>query len=360
MSQPTFRLVREGDEANLLALLQAAFGRWPAVDAPVAPIEHLRWKLAAAPPADRYHCVAQVDGRLVAAHLAVLHRFRARYGTAVALRTWDAAVHPDEQGRGLMRELRRFLLEQARPHADFETGAFTRNAAMSRLLDEAGQVPLGARMETAIAPLTLPAAIATLKLSPRRAPAKLVRAAALLARWAQSRPARPVDGFAIRTVQRFDGRIAAFVEEASEPFDLLIERTPEFLRWRYEDERGGRFTIALAEEGDRLLGYAVQRMTRGRAYLADLLALPGRPDAVEALARHAAASFRRQGAATVECLIAADHPYRAILSRCGFVGRRRRKDLFAIVPLRASPGQLAFLQRPGLRLHLMLGDSDTV
>ena len=354
------RFYQEGDEPQLLDLLTRAFGRWPSVEIDVAPIEHLRWKLSAAPQQDCYHSVAEIDGRIVAAQLCVLHRFRAAYGPVVALRTWDAAVHPGHQGRGLIGELRRFFRDQVRDRAAFETGAFTRNPIMQHVLERDGQVVLGAAMETAIAPLTLASAVSTAKLTPGRAPAELARSAALLARWVRSRRSPREAGTTVRTVERFDERAARLVDEASRAFDYLIDRTPSFLDWRYADQRGGRFTIRLAEERDQLVGYAVLRETGRRAYVADLLALPGRLDVVEDLGRDALAAFRRRGATSVQCLIPSEHPYRPVLASCGFVGRRRRKEAFSVIPLSASPEELAFLQRPGLRLHLMLGDSDTI
>jgi hypothetical protein len=59
-------------------------------------------------------------------------------------------------------------------------------------------------------------------------------------------------------------------------------------------------------------------------------------------------------------MIPSEHPYRPVLASCGFVGRRRRKEAFSVIPLSASPEEIAFLQKPGLRVHLMLGDSDTI
>lgn len=353
--KPTYRLLREGEEPQLLDLLQAAFGCWPTIDVRVPPLDHLRWKLSAAPPQDRYHSVAEIDGRIVAAQLCVLHRFRAAYGPVVALRTWDAAVHPDHQGRGLIGELRRFFRDQARDRAAFETGAFTRSPIMQHVLERDGQVVLGAAMETAIAPLTVRSAFTVLKLRPGRSPAELARSGALFARWVRPQRSRREPGTTVRTVERFDARVGRLVDEASGKFDYLLDRTPAFLDWRYADERAGRFTIRLAEERDRLLGYAVQRETGGRAYVADLLALPGRLDVVETLAHDALAAFRSRGATSVQCLIPSEH-----LASCGFVGRRKRKEAFSVIPLSASPEELAFLQRPGLRVHLMLGDSDTI
>lgn len=360
MGEIVYRLLREDEEPQLLQLLQAAFGRWPTIDVPVAPIEHLRWKLDGAAPEARCHCVAELDGTIIAAHVCVLHRFRSAKGPMVGLRSWDAAVHPDYQGRGLIGELRRFLYDEVVDRADFEVGAFTGSPAMRRILDREGRMMLRPAMETTIAPLTLSGAISTLKLGPRRSPAQLARSTAALARWVQSQARPRTPGLAVRPAECFDQRVVRLVEAASARFDFLLERSPALLNWRYADERGGRFEIRVVEEGEQLAGYAVLRTTGGRAYLADLLALPERPDVVETLARDALLVFRRQRATLVRCLIPSAHPYRRILRSCGFAARRKAKEAYSIIPYRASQDELAFLQAPGLRMHLMLGDSDTI
>lgn len=357
----TFRFLREGEEPALVRLFQQTFGRWPTVETEATPEDYLRWKMRR-DMQEPYHCVAELDGEIVASQLSIVEPFKVRRQSRLALRAWDVAVRPDVQGQGIMRGLRRFARDALAPHCDFQFGAFTTSPAMLRLHELEGRIPLGAALETMIAPLTFRAALSAFKLRQGRAPAKLGRSTSSLARWLLGRSAqRPAtESCTVRDAERFDGRIEAFAEEASRPFDLLIDRRQAFLNWRYADRRGGVSTIMIAEDGERLLGYAVLRHAYGHAHLADMLVLPGRPDVVRALAQESIARLRAEGAAAVECLIPSGHTYTSVLQSCGFAGRRKRKARLSYLPLRASAEELSFLHEPGLRMHLMIGDSDTV
>jgi len=362
MDSVTYRWFRDGDESGLLALLQAAFGRWPGVDVPCEPIEHLRWKLRMGGSTTTLHTVAEADGRIVAGQLLSVQPYASRGQPLSILRGWDSAVHPDYRGRGIMREMREFARASVPEDCLMHFGAFTRNPAMLRVHAREGRIAFNVKMETVIAPLTVRAAMETLRLYPTRAPGKLARSSVSFLRWAARAPglgAGPGQ-YTVREVACFDERIDGFLPEATSPFDYALLRTREFLNWRYADARAGLFHIKLAELGGRIAGYTVLRETGGRAYLADLMALPEHLEAVRALARAAMAHFRRAGASRVECLIAANHPYRKPLASAGFVGRRRRKTPLTFQPLHATPEQIASLSDADLRIHLMVGDSDIV
>jgi hypothetical protein len=271
-------------------------------------------------------------------------------------------VHPDYRGRGIMQEMREFARASVPEDCVLHFGAFTRNPAMLRVHEREGRLAFNVKMETVIAPLTVRAALAALKIYPPRAPGKIVRSGASFLRWAaraQSR-ANGQAQYTVRDIACFDEGIDGFLPEATLPFDYALVRTREFLNWRYADARAGLFHIKLAEMDGRIAGYTVLRETGGRAYIADLLALPEHLGAIRALAGAAMDHFRRAGASSVECLMAAGHPYREPLASAGFVGRRRRKTPLSLQPLHATPAQVAFFTGAGLRLHLMLGDSDIV
>ena len=362
MEGVTFRWLGAGETAVLLPLLRASFGTWPGVTTPVSASEHLEWKTSFQEGGGTAHAVGEVDGEVVACQLAVYQPYLFHGSRVTIFRGWDSAVHPRLHGQGIMRDLRAFVRERSHVECDAHIGAFTRSPAMLRLHEYEGRIAVGAKLETLIAPLTLGSAIDALKLRSWRSFPKAVRSAGALARWAIGRrsPAAPVQGCTVRDAGRFDERVTPLFEEASGAFDAVLERTPAFLNWRYADRRGGEFAIKLAEESERLVGYTVLRVTGGHAYIADLLVMPGRDDVLRALAGAALAHFRGSGLDALECMIPAWHPYVPILQDCGFVGRRVRKTPFSFLPLRMTPAELSFLQDPDLRLHLLLGDSDTI
>ena len=359
------RLYREGDEGAILELLHQAFGRWPRVDVDVSPEEHLRWKLRLDVDEPHVHCLALAGSRLAGFQSHLVQTALLRGNEVKIIRGWDACVHQEDRARGVMTAVRAHVRETLPRPCLMQVGAFTDSPAMLHVHVREGRLALGAGMRMLTAPLTVQAAASVLKLRPGRSPRKLARAVASLLSWLAGRAtqqgaARPSRRFVIRNAERFDERVDAFAREVALPFDFIHLRTREYVNWRYGDRRAGGFTIKLAEEDERLVGYAVLRSTNGHAYIADLIALPGRDDVVLALAHEAIDHFRRAGASAVECMIAANHPYRALLRRCGFAAERKRKVPPSFLPIDASPEDVALLASPDLRFHLMIGDADVV
>jgi hypothetical protein len=163
----------------------------------------------------------------------------------------------------------------------------------------------------------------------------------------------------IREAGRFDARNDALFEQAATEFDLIQIREHGFLNWRYVDPRAGRFTIRLAEHGELLLGYAVLRADAQGADLADLLALPGRLDVVNALLRDALAVARRAGAPSMRMWMTRTHPYYPVVQQHGFI-RVHNVVVPSFGPASGDPAEIAFLRDPSARVHLALGDSDHV
>lgn len=359
----TVRFLRDDDLAAVVQLLQDTFGTWPKVATSAPPIDHLRWKLGDGRPGESYHFVAELDGRIVGYQLN--HMWHAKVGghELRLLRGWDSAVHPDLQGKGVMSVMRPEMNSFFATNSDFFLGG-SDHPATPRLHARGNEErrDIGHRWLVFVRPLTLRAALRAFKLRPNRSPQKLAESATTFVRWlaieARERLAARDSSNSITTVDRFDERIDAFCEEASRPFDFIIVRNKELLNWRYADRRAGDFTIRLATEGDRVLGYCVLRVTNGRGHVADLLALPGRLDAVAALARDAAGSLRGR-APVVECWLFENHPDAATLDSCGFLGRRHRRQLtYEAVAVPAS--EIELLSKKSAVAHLSVGDIDIV
>jgi len=324
------RQLRPDDEPRLLALLQDTFDAWPGHDVPDA-LEHLRWKIHSNERAPGLHVVAEAEGRLVGSMVAMPRRVKVQEGELIANQPADIAVHPAYQNQGLVQRVYTFAYPLWREVCHFSYGrpghpAFRR--LQGRWTAESASHPFGNR--PGILDCSLPA--------PAGPPATL--------------------RCSVRAVDAFDERFAAFWDEASRPFAFAVVRSPEYLNWRYADPRSGPSIIVLAEERERVLGYAVVRFVRGEAYLADLLALPRRADVVRALVAEAVRRAH-EGASEAQCRLPVRHPYRRILREHGFVARRPRSGMMytAYGPERM---ELEFLQDPRTPVHLTFGDTDWV
>jgi hypothetical protein len=171
---------------------------------------------------------------------------------------------------------------------------------------------------------------------------------------------RPAEcAWSISTLERFDERIEGFFDEAARPFDFVILRGKGYMHWRYCDPSAGRFTVRLAEQEKRILGYLVLKISDGEGYIADLLALPGRIDVVRSLVEDVLHLFREAGVELASCWMISRHPYNGILRRYGFIDSRRNLG-FTVRPRRLTKREVELLADERARIHLTYGDSDWV
>jgi GNAT superfamily N-acetyltransferase len=345
---------------GMLGLFARAFGRWPSLDPEVPLADHLRWKMES-PDAPYAAIVGHLASRLVVARVVVQHRLLVRGVPRVTLDTPDLAVEPEFQGRGISTACVAWRDARLSPLCDLEIdeGRHPRLLARRR---ERGDVPITNRLRALYRvphPNQLPRAL----LRERRFPTPVVwmalqATAAVAALRGTFRRRTPLAG-SIATVRRFDPRVDAFCERAAAAFDLLYSADHRRLNWRYCDRRAGPFGARALEQGGEILGYAVHRIGRPHGLLVDLLALPGRDDVAEALARDAVERLIASGALDVTCWLPERHPYRRVLRRLGFL------TLPSPIPQRfrgqrMPTAEFAFLGRPDARLHLTMGSTDLV
>jgi hypothetical protein len=148
------------------------------------------------------------------------------------------------------------------------------------------------------------------------------------------RPPHPSSyDFHIRKMTHFDERIEEFWGEISHYYHFVIERSQDYLNWRYCDPRGGDYLVKIAQTGAKILGYMVLRINRHQrdypiGYIADLLTLPDRPDVATALVEDALNFFEGHPINMTHCMVIKNHPYEAILRKNGFITKGEKPPLF--------------------------------
>jgi ribosomal protein S18 acetylase RimI-like enzyme len=321
------RFYRPGDEESLLVLLQTTFGGWPKLEIAVPAIDHLRWKLSSDPSPERYQVLAEAGGRIVGCRLFFLYEVRVR-GRSYFIRSgFDLAIHPDYRGRGILNEMWAFARKHLDDQNDFNFGVGDHPAALHMRASQ-GNIDIANRIHV------------------------------LVHDGVPVDPGPDAEEFDTVDVRAFDERTDAFFDAASAQFDFLVARTSRHLNWRYCDPRAGLYRATIAQSDDELLGYIVTRLSHGRGFVADVLALPGRLDVVERLVRQAVLRLRSTGVAEIDCWMAAHHPYRRLLEDAGF--RRKRTVPLSYRHLRLPANELEFLQDSRARVHITAGDTDLV
>jgi len=103
----------------------------------------------------------------------------------------------------------------------------------------------------------------------------------------------------ISGVSNFSSHINEFWESVSDHYKFIIERTRDYLNWRYCNSRGGDFIVKQAKEDGHILGFIVLGVNRLRlnypiGFIVDLLTLPSRLDVADALIGNAIKYFDSQ------------------------------------------------------------------
>jgi hypothetical protein len=344
---------------RLLALYARTFSRWPSLDPEVPLRDHLRWKISS--PGTTHPVIAGWLGtELVTARLIIHRRIWVKGRERLWIDSPDLAVDTRHQGRGYSKASQAFT-RQVTPDSDFQLDDSV-NARVWKSRMRAHARPLANRLRILyLAPASARLRNGLLPQGPAPAAVALagLRAVSAVIHGYRSRR-HPVSlGSSPRTVTRFDQRADTFGEQAAAAFDLIDHVCRERLEWRYCDRRAGPFVVRTVDEDGAMLGYAVHRLGRPRGMLVDLLALPGREDVAEALARDAVTQLVESGCAEVICWLPHAHPYRAVLQRVGFLTLPRSKDI-RWRPERLAPAELEFLDSPDARVHFMMGSTDLV
>lgn len=133
----------------------------------------------------------------------------------------------------------------------------------------------------------------------------------------------------------FDPSFDGLFEDIAAIVSCIPEKDAAFLNWRYGPSSPQYpVTVLVAREGERLLGYAVLRVTREGedGYILDLTARPGRHDAARMLLRETVREFRRQRAHIIRYRFSDSptSPRSADLWRLGFFPRNDRSNTLLV------------------------------
>jgi GNAT superfamily N-acetyltransferase len=328
------RFYEPGDETRIIAMLERAFDVWPRDEINVSHEDHLRWKLESHPNAAWQCIVAETPERVVGFQGYWLIEVKVDDAVLLARVGVDFAVDPDYQRLGVKVAMRdRAQVDNPRRVFDVHFEPDSGHPAflhMRRKRGKAAQPRLAHRVEARVL--------------------QIERSA---------RPASGANEWTVREVSSFDERADGLWDAASVPFRAAVVRKAGYLNWRYADERGGRYTVRVAEQDGKLLGYLVTRISNGRGFITDMLVLPDRMDVLRSLVAQSLGGLQEQGAREVECWLPEHHPYWAGLSHFPFDRKRRSID-YKLTSNSLTPErlQIPFADDPRAPLHITIGDSD--
>ncbi|MBM4237217.1 MAG: hypothetical protein FJ151_01890 [Euryarchaeota archaeon] len=356
---------REGDEEEIVQLLDRILG-WPAFDIPVSKIDHWRWKYAENPIGYKLIGLVKDDRGVICHSAGVPMRIKVGRGTYLCTDgvdvCWDPARARPERIFDAINEKQKL---KAKYPIDFDY-VFPVEDMRDALMKEFGYVDLGLPLHSYLRVLD-PG-----KFFEENAEGVLKRSAyrayVTTQNGLHASRRRSAKGIGLREADSIGPEMTDLFVKASEAFDIIVVRDQEHLNWRYRDERAGRFRILIAEKEGKAIGYAVLKFEgkggHGICCIADMLVLPGRPNVAASLVKGAVSFAEENDAISIYCGILKGHPYIRALEGAGFVRSRWRHKIreptLAVSNRNGLPEIGAMLSKKRMRIHMMLGDTDSV
>lgn len=315
-----------GDEERIVQLLVSVFNPWPHFDLSVDPLDHWLWKFRDNPSREVIICLALSDGEIIGCFHDLVQTLKIGDRAFLGCQGVDVAVHQDYRGQGIYGKLIRYAHELERKRGILLHYGVNTNPATIRESKKLGnlELPHVRFLSSRIRDVNRHFEVNNVKNALLRKLIYLVLVRFYKLRYTIWKPDYALNDFSINEVKEFDDRFTQFWEEIGKNYAFIVERTKNYLNWRFCDPRGGDYVCKVAENNGNVLGYVVLRINRLResypqGTIVDLLTLPQRLDVLEALVSHACQYFDNGDINSVNTLIVKGHPHEAVLKRFGFI-----------------------------------------
>ena len=329
----TIRSYRPGDEKEIVPLLELVFDGWPKIDLYCAPLDYWKWKFEGNPIRKRFITVAESEDEIIGCLHVIPLRIKIGENVYLCSTAVDFAVHPDFRGIGVSREIGH-LSEERRREAGIELDYhITGNPILIRSFSKR-KPKFPYNIVNLVRIKDISKQLEAMPLNNAWLMKLGFHTTKLFNNFRNAIKGAPKNNdLNISEVDSFSERIDEFGKDISSHYKFIVERYQEYLNWRYCDPLAGDFIVKQVEENDRILGYSVCRINRYRqdypiGYIVDLLTLPDRLDAADALASDAARYFDEKGINIINYQVVKGHPLETILKRYGFLDSRIKLHLF--------------------------------
>jgi hypothetical protein len=360
------RLYQSGDEKQIIPLLESVFGRWPGLANGCNPPEHWRWKYQENPFKRLDQIAVGVSKNLI---VGCRHSFplRIKIGNGVfwGVHIGDTVVSPSFRRMGIWTKMNELNEQKMRESGLSLCYCVTNNPILVKSLTKRyRKFPHIVMNLSRINDVDLHLKKRSVKYAFMKKNG--FRLLELINRFRNTlRPSTSsYYDFYIQEVNIFDDRINVFWEEIKDQYSFIIERSPDYLNWRYCDPRAGNYLIKIAHGDGKILGYIVLTINKHQkdyplGNIVDLLALPNRPNVADALIVDAVNHFTRNNINFISCLAIKNHPYSAIFKRNGFIIRGEKIHLFYKEGVKVEELRKFEIDAPS-RIHFAYGDFDAI
>ena len=349
----------EGDEEEIIPLLNTAFHGWPRIDLECTPLDHWKWKYLDAPVQSLFVEVATSKDRVVGVNQE--YAVKVKVGEDVMLGTYagDMAVDADFRGRGISKDLIEYSGRFREKHGVYFVYFVTRNPYLIK--------SYSSRYTEFPFEVTALTRIVDIDEHLNKIPMKnqlLIKAGYLAVKALnqireKDNYSEPIGG-QISEIDMFGEEFDVFWSEIQHDYRFILERSNSYLNWRYCDVRAGDFRVTIYEEDGVIQGYCVTRINRFRenypiGYIVDLLTLKYKADVAEVLVSEALRYFDDNKINMVLVACIRKHRYSQLFRRFGFVDPGINFKLF----YQSSRIEVS-IDKDYNKAHFMFGDIDSL
>lgn len=353
-----FREYEDGDENRIVELFDLVFKTGPWKDLEYSHIDHWKWRYLENPLGLICIMVAEHEGNIIGASHIMFRELKLGKNVIIHSTGSGSAIHPDFRKQGIfnkLKEKQEQIIEKL--SVSYREGVSTNPILMKRNI----------RYNKTKFPHDLIELIKTNNIEKHLNQIRSSKGQYLrdkLQTITKTKDFQPTDNTTIEKINRFNSRFDDLWKNVAPGYIRIINRTSDYLNWRYADKRGGNYETFAAFEGNDLKGYIILRTRKIEetyppkgGYIVDLITLHDRFDVANHLINHALKIFEQDNVEDVRYWGIKGNPYSVLLTNKGFATSRK---LMITLHKHTSNGLDLLRMSSPEKIHVVFGDFDHI
>ncbi|MHA2239144.1 MAG: GNAT family N-acetyltransferase [Candidatus Hodarchaeales archaeon] len=362
-----FSSYKQGDEKFIVDFLELIFEGWPNKDLDCIPIEHWNWKYLDNPTGLLNVNLAWKENELVGCDHVSYNRVKLGEKILISGIWADTAVHPDHRRKGISNTISDNTDSIFLQHNGKFAYWYTTNPIF---------IEQAKRQERVIFPHQIMnmMRIKDIKLHLRETNSKnrfvkeigynIISKLSLMKKKFKQNTSKKLEHTRIREINYFDGGINAFLHGIEDHFSFIVKRDQDYLNYRYNDSRAGKYKVRILENDIDILGYIVSgtKVKNGyeTGFIVDLLSKPFRIDVAEKLLGEALEQFDDEGINVVKSWVLQNHPYDQLFRNNGFLNVMTSPPFIEFHIYSVENEWNIFSESRPENVHFSMGDLDVI
>ena len=363
------RQYRKGDEKNIVILLEQVFDGWPHFDLECTSLDHWKWKYLNNPLKMTSIIVGISNDKIIGCDHAIYRNMYIQQKTQLCTYGTDTAIHPEYRRIGVYTKLNK-LKNKIRENAPIPVNLSYWTSGNPILIK---------RGKKRNRPHFIHPSVDFIRINDidlhlenretKHAPLKKLYINIQKIRNSFSRNYNRVSlqtdpSLNISNIDSFDIRFNGFFEAIKNNYNFIIEKTQEYLNWRYCDPHGGKFIVKIAEKENAIVGYMVLRINKyneqyHEGYIVDMLGAPNQGAVLEPLLLDALRFFDESSLNIIHSYAFSNSSDAYLLRKYGFFSARNDQIVF-LNPMAYDDNIDILTRSPPEKIHYTYGSSDWI